>query len=348
MIRFSLASLFGVVVIAGVGCAALSYANDLWRQIVVTLAVMLLLFSTLAAVLWQRHSRAFAMGFAVSGWLYLLLAFSPTLALRDDLLTDNAVACLYEKIHEEEVGQYYRPDSTFGPYGRTIASGTFQRIRIWDISGASSSSNFLDFADIGHVLWALIVGGVGGLTASFLWTRQQRAYRSDAGRRVNPPARVQRTITTHPTALAKPRRCLLCTYEDDTGASQPSGDSSCPKCGCRIRFSGSGEHTATTVLVDVARLLGVIDGCGDTRCCSELWDQFSALVVTFRDAEAVSCATIGALTLLYEQCALKSCRLLFVVSRSNSVVREVFEKLRLDTIVDICDSEQAAMDRIQS
>ncbi len=77
--KFSLASLLFLVLIAALGCAALVNANDTWRQSMVTLVLSVLLIATLAATV--NRSRAFALGFAVAGWIYLLLVFVPVIGL---------------------------------------------------------------------------------------------------------------------------------------------------------------------------------------------------------------------------------------------------------------------------
>jgi anti-anti-sigma regulatory factor len=348
MLRFSLASLFVLILIAGLGCASLLYANDVWRQIMITLTMSVLLLATLAAVVGHRQSRAFALGFAISGWLYLLLVFSPWLSLRDDLLTDRTVAWLYGVVHDEDASQYY---TTNPPYGRTVVSGTFQTVRLWDISGGVpglGGSTFFNFADIGHALWSLFVASIGGLTAGLLWSRRQRAPRQPAAQRERRPEKAPRRRTPKPKTAGEPQRCPLCSFAFDSEASQSSQEMPCPSCGCRVQSSATKGTPLATVLVDVSRLLGVTDGYSDTKHGPEFLSQFSALVVTFREAAYVSCATIGALMLLYKQCAAKSRRLLFVVSPDNTIVRETFRKLRLDTIVEICDNEKEALNRIGS
>ena len=57
----------------------------------------------------------------------------------------------------------------------------------YDSKSDCSSSFAADVAGIGHVLWVLIVGGVGGLTISTLWVRQQRTLRKNTGQREDPP-----------------------------------------------------------------------------------------------------------------------------------------------------------------
>ncbi len=181
--KYSLATLLLLVLLAALGCAALVNANDTWRQSMVTLVLSVLLTATLAAVV--NRSRAFALGFAVAGWIHLLLVFVPALGLRDDLLTDKGVRWLYTAIHDEVAHQSNQWSVAFTPDGRTLAtaiqSGT---VGVWNAqtgsliratrsynsatSATAQTDQFTDFTVIGHALWALLVACVGGAVASVL------------------------------------------------------------------------------------------------------------------------------------------------------------------------------------
>ena len=169
--KFSLASLLFLVLIAALGCAALVNANDTWRQSMVTLVLSVLLITTLAAAV--NRSRAFALGFAVAGWIYLVLAFVPIFDLRDDLVTDKAVRWLYTAIHDEEATEhnYIRSIVSFSPDGsRKVTGRLYNTVKIWNVpTGAEVDTvNFHNFADIGHGLWVLIIACLGGAVAGFL------------------------------------------------------------------------------------------------------------------------------------------------------------------------------------
>ncbi len=156
--KFSLASLLFLVLIAALGCAALVNANDTWRQSMVTLVLSVLLIATLAAAV--NRSRAFALGFAVAGWIYLLLVFIPVVDLRDDLLTDKGVRWLYTAIHDEVAHESNQWSVTSIPDGRTLATAF--------IKPKTQTVQFKNFADIGHALWGLLVACLGGAVAGFL------------------------------------------------------------------------------------------------------------------------------------------------------------------------------------
>ena len=49
MFQFSLRALLVTAVVVAVGCAALIHPTEVWRQAVVTMTVVILLFSTLAS-----------------------------------------------------------------------------------------------------------------------------------------------------------------------------------------------------------------------------------------------------------------------------------------------------------
>ncbi len=177
--KFSLASLLFLVLIAALGCAALIHANEIWRQSMVTLTVSVLLIATLAAAV--NRSRAFALGFVVAGWVYLLLVFVPVVGLRDDLLTDKAVRWLYSAIHDEEVHTQSMSSVAFSADGKTWAIGNQNAtVRLWNagagalIKPKSQTVQVENFGHIGHALWVLIVACLGGAVAAFLARKSNR------------------------------------------------------------------------------------------------------------------------------------------------------------------------------
>ena len=167
MLRFSLASLLAVVFVAAVGSAALANATDLWRQITLTSTVVCLLLVTLAAVFSAGRTRLFAGGSALTGWLYLMLAFVSAFGLRDDLLTDKMIQWLGETIHGDVgvvgAGQAmadFDNDGTLDLFV-SMGNGTF----------AQQTTPFPNLTSIGHALWTIIVGWLGGVVA--LWLRRR-------------------------------------------------------------------------------------------------------------------------------------------------------------------------------
>ena len=101
-IRFSIASLLVVVLFVAVGFAALEESSDLWESGVFTLTLAALLISILLAVHRTESRRAFWIGFALFGWIYLGLSLVPSIESR--LITTKAFAYLDSKLADRSVG----------------------------------------------------------------------------------------------------------------------------------------------------------------------------------------------------------------------------------------------------
>ena len=70
-IRFNIASLLVMILILGVGFAALRESSDVWQRGFFTLTLGVLLISILLAIHQTEKKRAYWMGFAIFGWIYL-------------------------------------------------------------------------------------------------------------------------------------------------------------------------------------------------------------------------------------------------------------------------------------
>ena len=90
--RANIASLLGVILVLGVGFAALRESSELWESGVFTLTLAALLMSILLAVHRGESRRAFWIGFALCGWIYLGLSLVPSIEPR--LITTKALAYL--------------------------------------------------------------------------------------------------------------------------------------------------------------------------------------------------------------------------------------------------------------
>ena len=95
-IRFNIASLLGVILVLGVGFAALRESSDLWESGVFSTTIGCLLISILLAIHRAEKRRAFWLGFALFGWIYLGLALVPSIESR--LITTKALAFLDSKM----------------------------------------------------------------------------------------------------------------------------------------------------------------------------------------------------------------------------------------------------------
>ena len=184
--RFSLLSLFGLVLVAGLGCAALVAGSEIWASVVLSAAVLALAAATLAAVQLRGASRAFCSSFAVAGWAYLFWAFNPWFTeLREELLTTKAVERLRPHLQPatEDLTwwcenrlppdvQLHRVDQHAGGnktlYFSMPVTGQMRTANIPAPAGSKA-----DFMRIGQSLWTLLLALLGGLLGSWLWRHRQ-------------------------------------------------------------------------------------------------------------------------------------------------------------------------------
>jgi hypothetical protein len=158
-IRFTIASLLVVVLLAAVGFAALSEASDLWDSGAFTLTLVVLLVSILLAVHSTESRRAFWLVFALFGLAYLGLSLVPSIEPR--LLTTKALAYLDAKVPGRSVGVL-----AFSPGGKLLATSGQGHVGLWDAAtgkllGVVPGTNE-NFVKIGHCLFALVAGWFGG------------------------------------------------------------------------------------------------------------------------------------------------------------------------------------------
>lgn len=179
MLQFSIRTLLLVAVVVAIGCAALIHPTEMWRQAIVTMTILIIMISTLAAIFGHGNVRASAGGFAVAGWLYFLLAFSPSLSIREHLLTSKGLDMLEHVV----LGESERSVNTipFMPDGRQLVTGTGNStIRLWDLSTRNSN-----FRNIGHALWTLTFGMIGSFVAG--WFSQRPIHQEQLnGQSLNP------------------------------------------------------------------------------------------------------------------------------------------------------------------
>jgi hypothetical protein len=177
-LRFNIASLLVIILVLGVGFAALRESSDLWESGIFTLTLGILLISILLAVHRSESNRAFWLGFALFGWAYMGLTFMPSIESR--LITAKALAYLDSKVPGRSLGFWIADVSgvgsgspsnqvqnlAFSASGSRLAISSQGQVRLWDattgklLSGWSGTT--ANFVRIGHSLFALLVGWLGG------------------------------------------------------------------------------------------------------------------------------------------------------------------------------------------
>ena len=209
MLRYSLGSLFLVLLYLSVGCAALVNASGIWPQVAITLTITILVLFSLGAIFWTERRRVFAIGFAATGWLYFLLLFSDVTNVRPYLLTETAMNRLFITMHGDQatpIGLVYRsvvPSSrppgvqravyaTPLPPPGLVTSSSNTPAPVYSSTGVQPITLGLtytavavqptvdsrSFVNIGHSMWAVIVAFVGGVTAQLLARRRKQVAKS--------------------------------------------------------------------------------------------------------------------------------------------------------------------------
>jgi hypothetical protein len=178
-IRFNIASLLVVVLLLGVGFAALRESNELWDSGIHSLTLAVLLVSILLAIHLTEERRAFWLGFALFGTTYLGLSLVS--AIESRLITTKALAYLDSKVpgRTQDFFKIVVAESicdapvnqlqsvAFSPQGKRLATSRLGTVKLWDATTgrllggwAGTTENFVR---IGHSLLALIAGCLGGL-----------------------------------------------------------------------------------------------------------------------------------------------------------------------------------------
>lgn len=185
--RFSIASLLGLILFVAVGIAALRAASGPWDSAMFGLTMLILMSSILLVVHRRGDRRAFWVGFALFGWIYLAGSLIPPIEGR--FPTSKALAWLASKRPRPDfAGIAFADFDTDGSLDLFVASqadasrinGSVRSARThptvnW-ISGnhliervwaggipTGTSATTANFLRIGHSLIALVMACVGGL-----------------------------------------------------------------------------------------------------------------------------------------------------------------------------------------
>jgi hypothetical protein len=189
-LRFNIASLLFVVLVLGVGFAALRESNDLWESGLFTLTIGVLLIAILLAVHRREAKRAFWFGFALFGWGYLALSLVPSIESR--LMTTKALAYLDSKVPRRllriakirHIGSWQIASGSQSnpaenaPFGVRLAASDRRQVRLWDATTGKMLAGWTgtteNFVRIGHSFLTLLAAWLGGLVSRRLW-RASRA-----------------------------------------------------------------------------------------------------------------------------------------------------------------------------
>jgi hypothetical protein len=160
-LRVSISNLMCAIVVVSLGLAALSSGEALWRQIVNTITVLLLLFAAIAA----RYGGPFWYGFAIVGWGIFLLGPGPLVNTRDTIKAPMA-----HVVNDEALLT-----------SRWLWLSTAHMVSGLDDPQYSQSQNnqiralrIVTTVQIGHALLSLLFASGGGFIAQILSVRIAR------------------------------------------------------------------------------------------------------------------------------------------------------------------------------
>ena len=175
--RFHLGTLVIVVLAFGVGFAGLREASVLWESGIFTATPGVLLTSILLAVHRKESRRAFWIGFALFGWIYLGLALLPPIESR--LITTKALHYLNSKM---PVDTAVVPTQVWGnvtgnqnehtipaPILGIVKKVNHQAMLSWLGGGGSGKTE--NFVRIGHSFMALLLAWFGGQLSRYFYTK---------------------------------------------------------------------------------------------------------------------------------------------------------------------------------
>lgn len=177
--RFSLTTLFGVVLFVAFGTAAIRFASPLWAGLTMSLTVPILFAAILGALFRLGQARAFWTGVAICGWGYLLIVLAPWFdaGVGQQLPTTYLLNYAQERLQNGAPPAGLAVDlgvpvavSNGGP--ALLSYGSGQGLRIWS-TGSALESGFV--LRTGHALFALLFGFIGGVMAKWFYlTRSPR------------------------------------------------------------------------------------------------------------------------------------------------------------------------------
>jgi hypothetical protein len=209
MRRFSIRGLMAVIVVAGVGLAALRNANALWAGMLLIVALAAVGFAVMGTVILRGNERYWWAGFAFFGGGYLALAVGPWLSdtfqpqlgtthLLDHVrqlmlasdpppMSDVQVRYLSQRAHELEAKLAQVKRVTRHPDSDPVAAAAKKELqaiqgRLVANKTASSAPLPEHYQRAGHALFALLAGLVGGTAAAWLYVRRERQAVRQAGR----------------------------------------------------------------------------------------------------------------------------------------------------------------------
>jgi hypothetical protein len=182
-VRFSIAALMGVVLLAAIGFAALRNPSENWAGVVLLATLAALGIAMVGALCRSGATRGGFLGFAIFGWIYMIAAFHP-LGIWPKLPTQSLLELLAPRIAgiDEPFPTFGRPEGFGGMGGmgggfRSIgttgsdaeAAGGFGGPGSGMAPATPGSAATFAFFQIGHCLFALLAACLGAFLGNRLF-----------------------------------------------------------------------------------------------------------------------------------------------------------------------------------
>ncbi len=162
-IRFSIAGLMGVVLVAAIGLAALRDPTDTWAGVMLLFTCGVLALAVVGVACRAESERAWWLGFALFGWGYLALAYPswrrgdgppslPTMMWLETLSTKLGVT-----------------PKAMGGMGGGMRSAPLLTVAGGFGGNAAGGTPTGPYLQVGHCLWALVFAILGGILARALF-----------------------------------------------------------------------------------------------------------------------------------------------------------------------------------
>ncbi len=200
-VRFTIGGLMALVIVAGVGFAALRSPTKLWDSVLFSTILVVLGTATLGAFHFRGRTRASWAGFAAFGFVYLAITSGPWSAPILPRLITTELLDQFDALLRPRTGTM---GMTFAATGSPPGTATFtmrgsgsttiqaQNFQIWTTVGQPLKLDFLYFVPIGQNLWTLIVailgGMIGGSLFGFAERKREDEARTDHLRRSDSPS----------------------------------------------------------------------------------------------------------------------------------------------------------------
>ncbi len=177
--RFSIASLIGFILICGVAFAAFKESNEWWEKGTFTLLVLVFLSAVLLAIHREGARRAFWLGFALFGFVYLSLTLIGPIETR--LITSQALSYVYSRLPGQSSQNIVLTVTTtpsspvnlqngtiaLSPTGTQFATMKNGSVQLWNATTGKRLNWWggtpENFVKIGHTFIALLLAWLGGM-----------------------------------------------------------------------------------------------------------------------------------------------------------------------------------------